>query len=506
MYVIFHEKRGGMSSGLVQEALSLILRSCNIETIDNASIEKAIEQKREKSTTFPSRITERAQYVDLQDNKIMSTIGLEIFTSVKRINLAYNTIQEFELTRYFQFPMLTHLSLANNQLVKIPWHAFSPLHNLLDLNLNKNKICTIGDASNSGLKLRSLTLRGNKIKTLEGLENMMKTLDNFDVADNLICNLEDIRLLRGEHKDVLQSLSMKGNTVANSKCYKHTVLDTFPRIRILDGGIVLPKPGERNAAQFYQYSVSNVSRFGNRFYKRSCNCPIPTDEVNKNDEIKAAVVPVNFKKTLESTVIPTIEAQNKIDEPTQAEVVKKDSPSVTATSPISIPTKLSMLPKRNTILVPNQIINVKKRVYPPPKVENKARTRVGYHKNHRKLRRARLKTKAKAAPPVSAPKKFAFSGLGPNFPSTSSNQLPLRLLGRNKQKSNFRTFANVIYRKNIQRSSRWNFMSGCSVGPSPPSEEASDNVGIEAAEKGSYDGWAVEDDGRDNDMLANVSV
>ena len=176
MYVIFHEKRGGMSSGLVQEALSLILRSCNIETIDNASIEKAIEQKREKSTTFPSRITERAQYVDLQDNKIMSTIGLEIFTSVKRVNLAYNTIQEFELTRYFQFPMLTHLSLSNNQLVKIPWHAFSPLHNLLDLNLNKNKICTIGDASNSGLKLRSLTLRGNKIKTLEGLENMMKTL------------------------------------------------------------------------------------------------------------------------------------------------------------------------------------------------------------------------------------------------------------------------------------------------------------------------------------------
>ncbi len=75
-------------------------------------------------------------------------------------------------------PLLQHLKLQGNHITHLSAGTFSPLHNLLDLNLELNPIVEIQDKSFIGLSgLKWLFLQGTKLQEIRpkiwyGLENL----------------------------------------------------------------------------------------------------------------------------------------------------------------------------------------------------------------------------------------------------------------------------------------------------------------------------------------------
>lgn len=417
----------------------MILRHCKLVEISPKSIEVAIENLGERGDGRQKPVAVyRATYVDLQYNQIRSTLGLEIFTLAQNVNLSTNKLYKLELANDFEFRFLTHLNLANNAFKEIPWCQLHQLGCLIDLNMSNNNIASIGDPAVDGnvLKLRCLVLMGNKITDLKGVEAIV-TLDHLDVSKNLIVDIKSISVLQvgvilgGIN---LQSLCTGGNTVEESPCFKHTCIDTFPSLRLLNRNILLPKPEDRISRNSRQFCFARPKR---------CGCkPIEIHHIFiKSKEIET--VTIESIEPEDTITLKMMDWSSPANE--ESKVAKLSNNSICDQQKASEHTihgskdrVLSSRRPRGVSQGQKQILNCKPRA-----------TKASLHKNGEKYLPKKIISRFPFRPKATSTFALNCIGIGTEAAKTPKNCMPLRLLGKNKKRTSFERFSGAIAFHNL---------------------------------------------------------
>ena len=194
-----------------------------------------------------------ASHVDFNNNDLISLAGIEIFKYLVHLNLAKNNIlpSTLQYIPSITTSNITHLNLSQNNLTKIPWNELKKLTNLIDINFDYNNIDDINvndimEHAVATLPLKSISLKGNKIKNVNGLQ-YFSSIDFLDLSENLLSTSFEnngIKLLNDPSLSI-QNLSLMKNEVCKSKCYTHTIYEYFPSLKILDGNMIMLNEKER---------------------------------------------------------------------------------------------------------------------------------------------------------------------------------------------------------------------------------------------------------------------
>ncbi|XP_053568904.1 leucine-rich repeat-containing protein 61 [Bombina bombina] len=109
--------------------------------------------------------------------------------------------------------------------------------NLERLDLSNNNITHLGPLSSLKM-LVALNLSCNRISSLEPLASC-ENLQTLNVAGNSLCGVESLYCLKGLHK--LESIRLRdpvynlSNPLCANGAYRHSVLETIPSVRVIDG-------------------------------------------------------------------------------------------------------------------------------------------------------------------------------------------------------------------------------------------------------------------------------
>ena len=153
---------------------------------------------------------EDLELLDIQGNAVSSfgPRGLATFEHLKTLNLAGN---KFSSLDWFTMPTstLTELNISKNRLSGALFTAGDVAFNELRiLNASYNDIEEIATDDNTFPKLRSLSLSGNRLKTLPSLPGL-QNLITWEIADNKVAEIPgEIALL-----EVLKSANFANNDI-----------------------------------------------------------------------------------------------------------------------------------------------------------------------------------------------------------------------------------------------------------------------------------------------------
>uniref|UniRef100_A0A8C5QDA6 Leucine rich repeat containing 61 n=1 Tax=Leptobrachium leishanense TaxID=445787 RepID=A0A8C5QDA6_9ANUR len=109
--------------------------------------------------------------------------------------------------------------------------------NLERLDLSNNHITHLGPLSSLKLMV-ALNVSCNRISALEPLAGC-ENLQTLNVAGNLLCSVETLHCLRGLRR--LESVRLRdpvynlSNPLCSNGAYRHSMRDTVPSVRIVDG-------------------------------------------------------------------------------------------------------------------------------------------------------------------------------------------------------------------------------------------------------------------------------
>ena len=226
---------------------SLILRNVNLIDINILDIKNKLVHIKSPLASMSNDAIMNASHVDFNNNDLISLAGIEIFKYLVHLNLAKNNIlpSTLQYIPSITASNITHLNLSQNNLTKIPWNELKKLTNLIDINFDYNNIDDINvndimEHAVATLPLKSISLKGNKIKNVNGLQ-YFSSIDFLDLSENLLSTSFEnngIKLLNDPSLSI-QNLSLMKNEVCKSKCYTHTIYEYFPSLKILDGNMIM---------------------------------------------------------------------------------------------------------------------------------------------------------------------------------------------------------------------------------------------------------------------------
>lgn len=164
---------------------------------------------------------------------------------LRHLSLSDNKITSISRGCLDNLKSLSSLDLSKNSLSEIPM-CLAKLVNLKSLNLSYNKLTSSrGFARGSFTKLTILSLRGNKISSLESLENFVN-LEKLDLRDNQLAQVRQLKPLlqpcEFEKKLVLEALYVMGNSLTNNRGYR---IELFNLFNALDHRNALKLDGSR---------------------------------------------------------------------------------------------------------------------------------------------------------------------------------------------------------------------------------------------------------------------
>ncbi|XP_028301993.1 osteoglycin, paralog a [Gouania willdenowi] len=183
-------------------------------------------------TSVPTLPKETA-YLYARFNKIkkISNMDFADVPTLKRIDLTGNLISEIETGAFSKLTLLEHLSLAENQLVKLP--ILPP--KLTTFNVNHNLLNTKGVKANAFKKLTQLAnlyMADNELEAVPVIPESVRILhlQNNNITEvniNTFCKSNNTYYLR----PILSEVRMDGNPVVLSK---HP--DSFTCMKVLPIG------------------------------------------------------------------------------------------------------------------------------------------------------------------------------------------------------------------------------------------------------------------------------
>ena len=212
------------------------------------------------------------QEVNVSNNDLSSLEQLSGLNHLTILNASHNKISEimdfdppqnlenadysFNLVTHIQniekHPYIKVLKLNNNQISKI--EGLGTANYLEELDLSFNLIENIENLDNLGQSLQKLNLKGNKIKKLNGLDNLTSLIE-LNLSKNIIKRLKglqglvNLRFLYLSSNKIshcnqvayltelpyLTELDFCFNEVQNKKFYRFQILYYIPELRKLDG-------------------------------------------------------------------------------------------------------------------------------------------------------------------------------------------------------------------------------------------------------------------------------
>ncbi|XP_041833161.1 decorin [Melanotaenia boesemani] len=147
------------------------------------------------------------------DRNFLESVPVDLPVSLEELRLDNNHLRVMSDTAWTRCPGLLVLSLSNNSLgngsESLPDDVFSPLCNLLTLNLDHNQLASV--PLGLPLSVKELYLRGNLIEQFRGgAFNGISKLVLLDLSANRLTNkgLNRDSLLNATH---LESLNLEGN-------------------------------------------------------------------------------------------------------------------------------------------------------------------------------------------------------------------------------------------------------------------------------------------------------
>ncbi|XP_068163378.1 leucine-rich repeat and guanylate kinase domain-containing protein [Antennarius striatus] len=186
--------------------------------------------------------------LDASHNEISNFFGFQPPKNLKEVNFSHNLMTKMaDLSPYAS---LCKLDLGYNSFSAIS--GLEECCSLTHLNLEHNKIVRISSLDN--LPLVNLCLRGNRLKKIEGLENLksLQVLDlsvnsidclsgfqNLDflgtinLEKNLISEIEECKHIH--NISLLRDLKLQGNPVQEQPHYRLAVIFLLQHLTMLDG-------------------------------------------------------------------------------------------------------------------------------------------------------------------------------------------------------------------------------------------------------------------------------
>ena len=437
---------------------SLILRNVNLIDINILDIKNKLVHIKSPLASMSNDAIMNASHVDFNNNDLISLAGIEIFKYLVHLNLAKNNIlpSTLQYIPSITASNITHLNLSQNNLTKIPWNELKKLTNLIDINFDYNNIDDINvndimEHAVATLPLKSISLKGNKIKNVNGLQ-YFSSIDFLDLSENLLSTSFEnngIKLLNDPSLSI-QNLSLMKNEVCKSKCYTHTIYEYFPSLKILDGNMIMLNEKER--------------RKRCNQLKRRCGCPIIIKGIRERPKT-IVCIPVDDdtkKESLSSpvTVLSPVQIEKKV-------IVK--SPKTEKETQLKCLNELSIEKKKDKVVASTTTMPKKKVIIATSKYKHPAtkKSRIPLSKRtkstpvYKQFVKKGDNNKNKKVEQLRPGKLLnqSFTKLN-GFNSNRNGSLPLRLLGRNKRRGNYNKFTRIIQsrRRNMvkQQEYEWN--------------------------------------------------
>jgi protein phosphatase 1 regulatory subunit 7 len=178
---------------------------------------------------------QKLELLELYDNQIeyLEELGDDetkernMGESLKTLDMSYNVIRSMEPVKFC--PNLTELYLANNKLKSL--QGLQNLTSLRKIDLGANRIRVMDPNELAGLiNLEELWLGKNKIEKIQGLENLKK-LRRLDIQSNRLTSIENLT----SQIDSLQELYLAHNGINDAGAMQETGLGLqFTELTTLD--------------------------------------------------------------------------------------------------------------------------------------------------------------------------------------------------------------------------------------------------------------------------------
>ena len=171
------------------------------------------------------------RFLNLTRNPIQDLTFTRRFSSLQEIHISFTNISVITSKDFENYPVLLHLFLNRNRLVKISPSAFKALKSLLTLDLSGNELEFLPQERLQGLPvLRLLNLSHNQLKDLELFSEDLRALQVLDLNFNQIS-----RVAKSTFSQLasLTELHLFGNWISS------VASDAFrplKRLRLLDLG------------------------------------------------------------------------------------------------------------------------------------------------------------------------------------------------------------------------------------------------------------------------------
>ena len=178
---------------------------------------------------------------------------------------------------------LRRLDVTGNGLVAVPWDELATLR-LFDLILDNNALTTLGCPSSEGAEgnlltssLRGLSVKGNKLASLEGISAIAHHLDSLDARGNMIASIAQLAPLENL-RSTLQCIRLEANPCMDGEfcvdtCLRAKLLLEWTTKVVLFNGIQIPDKPRLRKAFCNSSGARNISKgiacpcgLGVRFY------------------------------------------------------------------------------------------------------------------------------------------------------------------------------------------------------------------------------------------------
>ena len=190
--------------------------------------------------------------------KVLKGVGIDwslFSTRLHTLDLSSNALESIGLstignagkmmdTTFPSMPVLKHLNLSKNEIVRLEEMAFHLLPMLESVDLSHNRIVRI-QGFESSLNLKSLLLQNNRIRVIEGI-GQLRCLEALNLSNNNISNIVALRPL--SLNVGLRSLHMQGNPVAFERRYRASLISFVPHLDHIDR-VPLPPSSAQKAAR-----------------------------------------------------------------------------------------------------------------------------------------------------------------------------------------------------------------------------------------------------------------
>ncbi|XP_051911427.1 leucine-rich repeat and guanylate kinase domain-containing protein isoform X2 [Hippocampus zosterae] len=176
--------------------------------------------------------------LDVSHNEISDFFGFDPPKNLKEVNFSYNVLTQMKDMSAYE--ALVKLELDHNRLKRI--HGLEKCCKLTYLSVAHNRITSI--CSLDDVPLKDLNLRGNRLTSTEGLENL-KRIQTLDLSVNRISSLAGLNNLH-----LLGSMNLERNQISEIEECKHIQSLFLLRELNLLGNPVQEKPEYRLSVVF----------------------------------------------------------------------------------------------------------------------------------------------------------------------------------------------------------------------------------------------------------------